>query len=260
MQRRQLGADSSPSEERIASLLRPYLYSNLPQVARIPTHAARASGHSETLESDRRELVAQSPIPGQLYAQIGLYLSLLQRWGTKTNLTAIRSPEEIIRRHFGESLYVARLLLQAFPRSAHGVADVPRTILDFGSGAGFPGLPIQLLLPHVQVTLAEGHGKKASFLREVVRELHLPTEVWARRVEEMPSERSFAAVTLRAVDDMERAIPEASQRVATGGVLVIMSTESTPHAQSGGIWYPAPDGSGCGTRIVLDPNVPRGTL
>jgi 16S rRNA (guanine527-N7)-methyltransferase len=137
-----------------------------------------------------------------VHAQLTRYLELILKWNARTNLTAIRSPEEIVRRHFGESLFVGAQL-----------GECP-TLLDFGSGAGFPGIPIQLLRPDIQVTLAESQGKKASFLREVVRTLGLPTEIWPARVESMPESRRFHTVALRAVDNMEAAIEEAGRRAA----------------------------------------------
>lgn len=144
----------------------------------------------------------------ELYSQLVIYLELILKWNARINLTAIRTPEEIVRRHFGESLFVAAHL------------GACRTLLDYGSGAGFPGVPIQLLRPEVQVTLAESHGKKAAFLHEVVRSLKLPTEVWADRVEDMPAARRFDAVALRAVDEMERAVGEAGLR-AREQVLIV---------------------------------------
>jgi 16S rRNA (guanine527-N7)-methyltransferase len=150
-----------------------------------------------------------------LYGRLSQYLDLLLRWNAKTNLTAIREPEEIVRRHFGESLFAARHLASRLAPQA--------ALLDFGSGAGFPGLPIQLLLPGLRVTLAESQGKKASFLREAVRTLGLATEVWSARVESMPTERRFDAVTLRAVDHMQEALAAARPRVVPGGWLVTLS-------------------------------------
>ncbi|AEU39168.1 methyltransferase GidB [Granulicella mallensis MP5ACTX8] len=150
-----------------------------------------------------------------LYGRLSQYLDLLLRWNAKTNLTAIREPEEIVRRHFGESLFAARHLASRLAPEA--------ALLDFGSGAGFPGLPIQLLLPELRVTLAESQGKKASFLREAVRTLGLATEVWSARVESMPAERRFDAVTLRAVDHMQEALAAARPRVVPGGWLVTLS-------------------------------------
>jgi len=202
------------SQTRIAALLAPYL------------------GDAQT--------------PANLLPQISTYLDLLLRWNARTNLTAIRDPERIVERHFGESLFCALQLSKLLPptdlssrpeaeRSADGVerpaSSQPATLLDFGSGAGFPGLPIQLLLPDLRVTLAESQGKKASFLREAVRTLNLPhTTVWAGRVEEMPSSQTFSGVTLRAVDKMDQALAAARPRVAPGGWLVTLAESASPTA------------------------------
>ena len=70
------------------------------------------------------------------------------------------------------------------------------------------------------VTLSESQGKKASFLREAVRTLALPAEVWAKRVEEMPASRTFEVVIMRAVDRTGAMLPIAADRVTEGGLLV----------------------------------------
>jgi 16S rRNA (guanine527-N7)-methyltransferase len=172
--------------------------------------------------------LGETPAPHGLYAQLSAYLDLLLKWNARTNLTAIRDPEEIVRRHFGESLFVGLQLASRVAASA--------TLLDFGSGAGFPGLPIQLLLPNLQVTLAESQGKKASFLREAVRTLGVNSEIWAGRVESMPEvagvTRQFDVITMRAVDDMARAVPEARRRVKPGGWLVILTTTPPDGAEA----------------------------
>jgi 16S rRNA (guanine527-N7)-methyltransferase len=178
---------SALSTETIAGLLGPYL---------------------EDAASD----AGPNPSPDQLWAQLSVYLELLLKWNARTNLTAIREPEEIVRRHFGESLFAGRQL------------GACKTLLDFGSGAGFPGVPIQLLRPEIKVTLAESQNKKATFLREVVRTLGLKTEVWAGRVEAMPPERRFEVVSMRAVDDIGVALREARGRVAAGGELMVLTT------------------------------------
>ena len=139
-------------------------------------------------------------VPAALYAQLSAYLDLLLKWNSRTNLTAIRTPEEIVQRHFGESLFAGQHL------------GPYTTLLDFGSGAGFPGLPIAILRPDLSVTLAESQNKKATFLREVVRSLHLSVEIWPARVETMPESRKFDVITLRAVDNMPEAIAAASPR------------------------------------------------
>jgi 16S rRNA (guanine527-N7)-methyltransferase len=157
----------------------------------------------------------------EIHSKLLIYLELIMKWNARINLTAIRTQEEIVRRHFGESLYVG------------GHVGGCGTLLDFGSGGGFPGVPIQLVRPDVRVTLAESHNKKAAFLNEVVRSLGLPTEVWAGRVEAMPRERRFDLVALRAVDHMERAVAEAGRRAMER--VLIVGTEGR------GV-YPGPTG------------------
>jgi 16S rRNA (guanine527-N7)-methyltransferase len=151
----------------------------------------------------------------RILTQLSAYLDLILKWNARVNLTAIRTPEEIVRRHFGESLFAASHL---GPCAA---------LLDFGSGAGFPGLPLQLLRPDVLVTLAESRARKAAFLHEVVRTLNLPTEIWSKRVESMPASRQFDAVTLRAVDNMDAALQEASHRATRQ--LVVLGTTSAQY-------------------------------
>ena len=151
-------------------------------------------------------------LPEDVLGSLSIYLDLLVRWNAKTNLTAIRDPQEMVRRHFGESLFLARHLPEC------------TTLLDLGSGAGFPGLPVQLVLPSLRVTLAESQNKKATFLREVVRTLGLKTEVWASRVETMPVDRRFDVVALRAVDQPELALELARAHLAPGGVIAHLTS------------------------------------
>jgi 16S rRNA (guanine527-N7)-methyltransferase len=145
--------------------------------------------------------------------QFEVYLELLMKWNARMNLTAARKPEEIVRRHFVESIFAA----QQVPKHV-------KTLLDFGSGAGFPGIPIAICRPKIGVTLAESQGKKAAFLREAVRTLGLKAEVWAGRVEEMATERVFDAVTLRAVDKMGAACKAGTNRLAAGGWMAVFTT------------------------------------
>ncbi|MEG9438015.1 16S rRNA (guanine(527)-N(7))-methyltransferase RsmG [Edaphobacter sp. HDX4] len=157
------------------------------------------------------------PLSSPLLAQLSGYLDLLVRWNTRTNLTAVRSPEEMVSRHFGESLFAGGLLGD----------ETPDTLLDLGSGAGFPGIPIALLQPSIAVTLAESQNKKAAFLREVVRTLELRNaEVWAARAETLPAGRMFHTVTLRAVDNMASAVV-ASAQLAQKQILLIATEVPT---------------------------------
>jgi 16S rRNA (guanine527-N7)-methyltransferase len=158
-----------------------------------------------------------APPPGIL-PKLSNYLELLLKWNARTNLTAIRDPEEIVRRHFGESLFAGLHL-----------APETNTLLDFGSGAGFPGLPIAVLRPEIAVTLAESQNKKSTFLREAVRTLGLKVEIWADRVETMPQNLHFHTVTLRAVDNMVAALSAAAPRASKDLFLLTGTSPTPPH-------------------------------
>jgi 16S rRNA (guanine527-N7)-methyltransferase len=142
------------------------------------------------------------------------YLSLLLRWNARINLTAIRDQDGILARHFVESIVCARAL-------PAGIG----TLLDLGSGAGFPGIPIALCRPEIAVTLAESQGKKAAFLQEAVRVLALRAKVHSGRAESLLEEFvEYDCVVLRGVDRMSHAVKVASQLVRSGGWLGLMTT------------------------------------
>jgi 16S rRNA (guanine527-N7)-methyltransferase len=147
----------------------------------------------------------------ELLCQFEAYLALLLRWNTRLNLTAIRDQDGILSRHFVESI-----------ACAHGLPEGVRTLLDFGSGAGLPGIPIALCRPEISVTLAESQGKKSAFLQEAVRTLGLTATVWGHRAETVQSR--FDCVVMRAVDRMEAAVSAASRLVSPAGWLVLMTT------------------------------------
>src|SRR5262249_7978216 len=92
--------------------------------------------------------------------QIQRYMALLLKWNDAMNLTAIHEPLEFLYRHFCESMFGATLI----PVGGGRLADV-------GSGGGFPGLPLKIARPELDVCLIDSNVKKATFLAEVVREL-----------------------------------------------------------------------------------------
>lgn len=205
------------------------------------------------LSGERIAELLEPFVPGEalgpdLIEQISLYLDLLVRWNARVSLTSIKSPEEMVVRHFGESLFTAAKLRERVAERAE--------ILDFGSGAGFPGVPVQMMLPGVRVTLAESQARKVAFLREVIRVLGLQTEVWPRRVEEMPAERRFDVVTMRAVDRMELAVRAAEERVRQAGWLALLVGAEWAVPQDAEV-YPLP---GAESRRLVICRVPRGTL
>lgn len=146
------------------------------------------------------------------------YVALLVRWNHAINLTAIRRPEEIVVRHFGESMYLTKF------------ATLTGTLLDVGSGAGFPGLPIKLMRPELRVVLLEPSAKKRAFLKEVVRECNIDrVEVSGTRVEDFCGghQREFESVTMRAVGDSELVLPAVAGCVAASGGVYLWLTKAT---------------------------------
>ena len=191
-------------------------------------------------------------LPSGIYAQLSTYLGLLLRWNARTNLTAIRDPEQIVTRHFGESLFAAGVLFGRHPSlldvssraeaaaatgaegpAVRGLATnedpVPdnrqqttdNSLADLGSGAGFPGIPIKLAFPQLHVTLIESQNKKATFLKEVIRTLRLDgIEVYTGRAETWG--KHAGVVTMRAVENFESALPVATSLVAPQGRLCLL--------------------------------------
>jgi 16S rRNA (guanine527-N7)-methyltransferase len=163
---------------------------------------------------------------------ISTYIDLLLKWNARMNLTAVRSPEQIVERHFGEALFAARHLLT--PESAITAADV-------GSGAGFPGVPLKIYAPALKLTLIEAHGKKATFLREVARTLHLlDVTVFADRAEQWGGKTEL--VTLRAVEKFDDVLPIASRLGSSGSRLALLIGEKQSaevEAILPGRWLPA---------------------
>lgn len=178
--------------------------------------------------------------------QISTYIDLLLRWNARINLTAIRHEEEIVTRHFGESFFMARHL---FPNPCHpecsqaereaiGSAESkdpylsatagsnPPRVLDIGSGAGFPAMPLKIWAPDVDLTLIESNHKKAAFLREVARALTLTNiNVITDRAETLAPRLDFPranVVTLRAVECFESILPLATALVVSTGSLALL--------------------------------------
>ncbi|MGD0155940.1 MAG: 16S rRNA (guanine(527)-N(7))-methyltransferase RsmG [Terracidiphilus sp.] len=151
------------------------------------------------------------PVDSETTGRFEVYYSLFVRWNKRLNLSSIRDELGILSLHFVESIVVARHL----PR---GITS----LLDLGSGAGLPGIPIALCRPEIAVTLAESQGKKAAFLQEAVRALGTRVEVVAGRAEALT--RTFDCVALRAVNKMSKAVAEAVELVEPSGWIALMTT------------------------------------
>ena len=162
-----------------------------------------------------RELLApfNAGLPDEGIESLLEYLGLLLRWNQKINLTSIRTPEECITRHFGESFLMAN------------VVPPCGRLLDIGSGAGFPGLAIKLLAPDLEVVLLEPVAKKRAFLKEVARACGMGrVSVLGSRAEEFSrtgESGSFDIVTLRAVGGLRSLVPAAASLLKPGGHLCL---------------------------------------
>jgi 16S rRNA (guanine(527)-N(7))-methyltransferase RsmG len=207
--------------------------------------------------------------------QISIYIDLLLRWNARMNLTAIRNEKEIVTRHFGESLFLARNLYPdpsnpGSPKDLFGPDDSchpeapshpersqvireagdaaeskdpypfpaprqeisfeplhPPRIVDIGSGAGFPAIPLTIWAPTLHLTLIESNHKKAAFLSEVARTLTLTNiNVMTDRAEVLAPRLSSQAevVTLRAVERLETILPKAVTFLAPKGILAMLIT------------------------------------
>jgi 16S rRNA (guanine527-N7)-methyltransferase len=147
---------------------------------------------------------------------------MLIRWNARVNLTAVRDPEEIVTRHFGESLFLARSF---FPQDGENSRE-GRRVLDIGSGAGFPGLPLKIWNQEMNLTLIESNHKKGTFLREVARILGLESViVRTDRAEALANDPSFHRsdfVTFRAVENFEKILDLAVTFLVPGGRLALL--------------------------------------
>jgi len=156
------------------------------------------------------------------------YTRILQLWNEKLNLTAIKDPLEILHRHFCESMYAA----VAVPINSGRLADI-------GSGPGFPGLPLKILRPELQLVLVESNIKKGTFLAEVIRELGLlNARVLISRYEELGEELApLDFVCSRAVGEFGPFLDwAASDRVSAGRVILWIGGRDLDQARKSAQW------------------------
>jgi 16S rRNA (guanine527-N7)-methyltransferase len=144
--------------------------------------------------------------------QVQKYISLLLLWNQKISLTSIENPQELVSRHFGESFFGAKFI----ENHACRLADV-------GSGAGFPGLALKIVLPKLQVFLIEQDTRKATFLNEVIRALKLADAKVLRSPYEAlaPEVSNFDAIIARAVGDHKAILKWAIPRLSEFGQAVL---------------------------------------
>ena len=142
-----------------------------------------------------------------------LYLSELKKWNKTYNLTALRNDNDIIVKHFLDSL----LYLKAFPKG-------PLKLADAGTGAGFPGIPLKLVRPEIDLTLIESLRKKASFLRHIFRQLGLDNStVLEKRLEALDEkhQQSYDVMVTRATFSAKEFLQMACPYMKKSGILIL---------------------------------------
>ena len=141
------------------------------------------------------------------------HYDLLLRWNRVLNLTSIDSLDEVIERHYGESLLLGKHL-----------PERPLKIVDIGSGAGFPGFPVAVLRPDCIVALVESHQRKSVFLREAARGLS-NVQVVAKRAEQVQGRFDFAISRAVSYEDLAAVLT----RLAGGAVLLTGAEDPPPN-------------------------------
>lgn len=168
--------------------------------------------NAELLMSGARELSIQ--LSSEQVKSLLLYVAELKKWNRSINLTAIKDDRDVVIKHLLDSLSYIK-----------GFAPVQgMRILDMGSGAGFPAIPVLIACPGISVTMVESVKKKASFLRHIARTLQLrDAEVLDARTEEVAAtyENTYEAVTARAFADMASALSSGLRFLKPGGLMVL---------------------------------------
>ena len=153
----------------------------------------------------------QLELPPETQQKLLDYVALVQKWNKVYNLTAVRETDKILTHHLLDSLAVV-------PHVANAT-----TILDVGSGAGLPGIPLALALPQAQITLLDSNQKKTAFLHQALIELQLRNAgVVCERAEKYQSNQLFSVVVSRAFSDLAAFVAQAGRLVAAGGTLLAM--------------------------------------
>ena len=156
-------------------------------------------------------------LSGHQTTQLLSYLDLLEKWNHAYNLTAVRSRSEMFSRHLVESLAISPFISG-------------KQVVDVGSGAGLPGIPLAIANPAVQYTLLDSNGKKSRFLLEVKRALMLANvEIETVRVESWLPTKRFDSVVTRAFADLATTLVRVDHVLSDQGMVYAMKTQQAQH-------------------------------
>jgi 16S rRNA (guanine527-N7)-methyltransferase len=150
-------------------------------------------------------------LPAEARRKLLDYVALIEKWNRVHNLTAVREPGQMVTLHLLDSLTILPHL------------DTAKTMLDVGTGAGLPGIPLAIARPDLQVTLLDSSHKKVSFLTQAKAELGLENVAIAcERVEQWKPAHAFDAVVSRAFSDLADFVAQAQHLVVPGGLMLAM--------------------------------------
>lgn len=161
---------------------------------------------TQVLEDPR--LALDCEISNRMESQIQLYLDILVKWNHTINLTAEKDPDSILKTHVFDSLQYSRLLKPDY------------RVIDIGSGAGFPGIPLKIIFPEMSMVLLESQRKRCSFLETALLEIGLDgIDVINVRAEDTHGQ--FDAVVFRAVSGLKQCLSLGERFVVPGGRLIV---------------------------------------
>ena len=177
----------------------------------------QANPLAEALNAGLLALPGPQPVPEQCEALLS-YLAQLERWNKAYNLTAVKEPVEMVTRHLLDSLSVA-------PYINGG------RLLDAGTGAGLPGVPLAIVQPGLDVTLLDSSGKKIRFMSHVRRQLNLENiHPVQQRLESHSPESGYDSIISRAFTDLA-SFAEAARHLATGSLRLLAMKGRYPTAE-----------------------------
>ncbi|MCK5385757.1 MAG: 16S rRNA (guanine(527)-N(7))-methyltransferase RsmG [Gammaproteobacteria bacterium] len=165
---------------------------------------------NKILSKGLRQLNLAQPLDDKQQNTLIKYVELLNKWNKTYNLTAVRKPEQMVTRHLLDSLSICPYLRG-------------KRVLDVGTGAGLPGIPLAVVFPERQFVLLDSNNKKTRFVVQAVSELELPNvDVVQSRVEEFESEALFDTIISRAYSAIGDMVKQTSHLLAVDGVFLAM--------------------------------------
>lgn len=168
------------------------------------------SGLNEILSKGLQQLNLQQTLDDKQQSALIKYVALLEKWNKAYNLTAVRQPEQMVTRHLLDSLSISPYLRG-------------KSVLDVGTGAGLPGIPLAIVFPDRQFTLLDSNNKKTRFVVQAVSELELPNvDVVQSRVEEFRSNRVFDTIITRAYAAIGDMVRQTAHLLADDGQFLAM--------------------------------------